>query len=231
MTKNTLSNRVAALESGQATILAGQARLEAMLGRLAESALGATPTPAVAAPVVKGEVTKVVDTPAKPAPKAKVTAIEGKRCLTAKNREAFIADHAWATKGMSTKALSEAVVVGGQPLTGTWAIGPKRTQMILEAGLYADLANTPTFEIDKDDAPVVAAKVEGTKPAKERTPAQKAADEAPLDANGKRTKKCEWAIREALADSGKYDRNEIDERVAKAYGDPFLAKHFGLVTV
>lgn len=212
MSKINLSTRVANLESSQAEILNTLGGLQDLLGQIAQAVTGTTPAP-IAAPVVKGEVVKV--TTAKPAAKARPVAIEGKRCLTSKNRLDFIADHDWAQPGTSTSALATAVLVDGQPLTGNWAIGPKRSEIILGK------TDTPT-------APVVAAKVEGKAPAKPLTPAQQAHRDAPRRADGTCPPKREWALRESLAESGKFDRHEIDAKVAEAYDNEALVAMFGL---
>ncbi len=87
------------------------------------------------------------------------------------------------------------------------------------------------------DAPVAAPVVTPTvvvteaKPAqaaKPLTEAQVAHREAPRRANGTCPPKREWALREQLAMTGKFDRHEIDAKVAEAYDNPALAETFGL---
>ena len=150
-------------------------------------------------------------------PKAPQRTIEGKRCLTSGNREQFIAAHDWAERGMSTRQLAEAVLLDGQPLTGNWAIGPKRTAMVL--------GDTPVVP-----ATVVVAENTRKAPAKRKamTAKQREVAESPRRANGTIPPRKEWALREMLAETGKYDRHEIDAKVEEAYADPSLAEVFSL---
>lgn len=155
--------------------------------------------------------------------------VEGARCLTKSNRQQFIADHDWAQPGMSTSALANAVLVDGQPLTGVWAIGPKR--VALYTGNEAPVTGPAVGKVDKaaskaerkaakkaakKAAQQVLVQVEPEAPAKTLTPAQQARIDAPRDALGRVTPKAEWPLREALAETGKYDRKEIDAKVAEA---------------
>ena len=57
------------------------------------------------------------------APKPKASAPAPKaRALTKASRKDFIAAHAWATPGMSTRALAEAVVINDAPLAKGWKV-------------------------------------------------------------------------------------------------------------
>jgi hypothetical protein len=62
----------------------------------------------------------------------------------------------------------------------------------------------------KAEVEKVAAKVEADAPAKARP----AGADAPRRADGTITPKSEWALREALAETGKFDRHEIDAAVS-----------------
>jgi hypothetical protein len=74
---------------------------------------------------------------------------------------------------------------------------------------------------------VVVAETVTEAPAKPRTPAQKAAAErlaaAPRRADGTVTPESEWAAREALALTGKWDRFEIDALITEHGPDMILA--------
>lgn len=143
--------------------------------------------------------------------------VAGHRCLVRKNREQFIADHDWAERGMSYLTLLGAVVVHGQPLTGNWAIGPKNVERLgggdraLVAGKKGNKAAKGGLTLVKGGK-AVAAKVTRT----EQAATVRAPSRGPSNAKGHNTPKREWALREQLAETGKYDRHEIDAKVAAA---------------
>lgn len=229
--RTTLSARVSSLENDVATVKADV--------RLILNALTGTPVEAPKAKAKKAKATKVEATKveAKPTvtrkPKARNTpnrkpvvngTVEGARCLTRHNRAQFIADHSWAKDlppaQRSTSALARLVIEGGMPLVGSWAIGPRRAETITGK---AQPVTGPAVKAGKKakkgkkGKTVVQAVVEVAAPAKALTPAQQARVEAPRDALGRVTPKVEWPLREALAESGKYDRHEIDAKVAAAH--------------
>jgi uncharacterized membrane protein len=122
------------------------------------------------------------------------TTIQGKTCLVSANRQKFIADHDWAQAGMSVRQLAEAVLLGGQPLVGNWAIGPKRT--VLVTGEAPKVAKAKTQ--------AVAAKVSASDSAK---PCRRA--------NGTIAPKVEWDVRRTLEAQG-LSPAKVDKRTAKA---------------
>lgn len=125
-------------------------------------------------------------------------AVDGKRCLTAKNRLLFIADHDWATAGTSTRQLVEAVLLGEQPLTGDWAIGPR----------YAE-------KVTGEKAPVVAKATKKAKASKKAEPVVAAKPVVYRRANGTVAPKSEYTIRAALEGKG-FTRAQVDKKTAKA---------------
>lgn len=138
----------------------------------------------------KGKARKA--TTKKAAPKADVTV----RHLVRKNRPAFVKAHPWAA-GLSTSQIAEAVVSGTQSCESGWAIGERRTAMVE--------AKAPKAKTTKRTKRVVA-EVKADAPAK--------AADAPRNARGHITPRSEWALRENLAETGKFDRHEIDAIVA-----------------
>lgn len=84
-----------------------------------------------------------------------------------------------------------------------------------------------TGTVEQAAANVVVADVQVEAPAKPRTPAQIAAAErlasAPRRADGTITPESEWAAREALAETGKFDRFEIDALVSEHGPESIIA--------
>ena len=153
---------------------------------LAANGVEATP---VKAKAKKAKARKTVNR------KAAGTTIEGKTCLTSKNRARFIADHDWATNGSSVRELCLAVAAGAE-LVGAWAIGPR---------------NAERFGVSK--------KAKGKKGAAKAEVVVEAEVAAPVKAktfrraNGTTAPKGEWAIREVLEAQG-LGRTEVDEKTA-----------------
>lgn len=216
----SLSTRVSALEGDMADI---KASVQALVTALVPTTKAAPKASKKAEP--KAEVTKARKTGARKTPNRKPVAngtVAGARCLVRGNRAQFVADHDWATAGMSVKALAEAVLVEGKPLTGSWAIGPRRAESITGS---AKAVTGPSVKAGKKGKKgkgkkgtktTVQAVVEPSAPAKTLTPAQQERVDAPRDALGRVTPKVEWTLRQTLAESGKYDRHEIDARVKAA---------------
>jgi hypothetical protein len=158
--------------------------------------------PVTEAPKAERETRKARKTRKAAAPKVEAT---GTRLLTQDSRKAFIAAHDWAVEHTSTRALVEAVVVGGQPLSDGWDIGPKYRAMFADA---------PKSSKGKKGKARVAAQVEPEAPAKVRKPVgENHASQGPRDAKGRITPKETWETREALAMTGKVGREEIDALV------------------
>ena len=127
--------------------------------------------------------------------KAAGTTIEGKTCLTSKNRARFIADHDWATNGSSVRDLCLAVAAGAE-LVGNWAIGPRNAERF-------GVATKKAKKSAKKKA-TKAEVVEVVEPVKAKTFRR---------ANGTTAPKGEWAIREVLEAQG-LSRTEVDEKTA-----------------
>lgn len=205
-------------KSTNRTAAAAHTRLDAIESKV-DRILAALEAGKSEAPVTRSTTRKATRKPATRSTKAAAPkAAAPTRFLTTRSREEFIAAHEWAQAGMSTKALAEAVLLEGEVLVKGWAIGPRRTEMVLtgEALVDADVkpakkarkAKKPVKPATKAPAKKVAAKVEAD------TPAKAHASSGPRDALGHITPKAEWAMREALAETGKFDRHEIDAIVA-----------------
>lgn len=196
-TTNTLAGRISALEASQARSLA-----------LLEQLVGGGASPA------KGRKAKATTT-RKPATrkgkgKAAKAKAEGPLFLTAGRRKAFIAAHEWAEDHTSTRRLAELVVVEGMPLVEGWAVGEGYRALFGEAKpAKASKKAAPKAKAKGKKAQRTAAVVTPAAPAK--VPAA----DGPRRANGTIAPKSEWALREALAETGKFDRHEID-RVLEA---------------
>lgn len=86
----------------------------------------------------------------------------------------------------------------------------------IAAGLMTPEGNLPDGTVPQVQVVVAEARPSAkARTAKQVEAAHKVA-EAPRRADGTITPKREWAVREALAATGKYDRHEIDERTAQA---------------
>ena len=186
---SNLTTRVTALEKDVSEIGAG---VKSILAALEGKATTAKPKSAKKGKTTaKATVTRKKGGARKTANRKPAgTTVAGKTCLVQGNRKQFIADHDWAQPGTSTRELAEAVVHGGQPLTGNWAIGP-RTVERLGGGT---------------NGTVIVAQAAASAPARTETFRR---------ANGTIAPKSEWAIRAALEAQG-LSRKVVDKRTAKA---------------
>lgn len=209
-TRVTLTTRVNAIEGEIAAMRAEQREFQSAV----LAALGAPKVVApvaLEAPVVTGTVLSVVDTPKRVPLKV----------LNKTTRPAFVEAHAWAKelpaaeRGTSTLV---AMVEAGAPLAEGWAL-PSGT-------VKAKIAEA---KARKEATPQVVAVVEAAKPARkvsERAPepeygteawiawARPTDEGAPRRADGTAAPKREWAARIALAESGLFDRKQIDAAMA-----------------
>lgn len=199
MTHNTTTaGRISALESGLDSL---ESKIDALLGHFAPADAPKASTKAKRSAKGKGKAT----------PTAEV------RYLTRKNRAAFVKAHPWA-QGLGTNAIAEAVVSGAQTTVKGWAIGNGRTERVTTGSFGTPSVGTKTAaKAAKSSAKKGSkkgakrtrqvAKVDADAPAKVR-PA-----DGPRDAQGRITPRSEWALRESLAETGKFDRFEIDAAV------------------
>lgn len=186
---NTLTARVTNLEGEVGEIKNGVKEiLQHLQGK-------ATPKATVKAAKVKTTTATATVTKTKKARKTtdrkpvKNGTVEGKRCLTRKNRTMFVADHEWARNLPSSEqgtANLAKLVLAGAPLVGAWAIGPRTAER---------LGGTTT---------VVVAATKATEPAK-----------VYRRANGTIAPKGEWTIRASLEAQG-LSRKAVDKKTAKA---------------
>lgn len=183
------TTRITALESAVVTLADQQAQIIALLEGRAKAA---STKPGRKATTAKRKGTKG---------RAAQPQAPAVRYLSSKSRKDFIKAHGWAEDHTSTRALAELVVVGGQPLAKGWAVGEGYRSLFADA---TPKAAKPAKKASKKGAKRTAAKVEASAPAKVR------AAEGPRDAKGHITPKAQWALRERLAESGKFDRHEID---------------------
>lgn len=192
----TLSARIDSLEAGMDRILA---ILEGKAAPVAEKA------------AKKGKAK------ARNTPKATVTDAPKVRHLVKGNRRDFIAAHAWAQPGTTTKDLVDAVVNLGMPLASGWGIGERYTALIAQPGsqrVEAPKARKPKAQ----KVTQMVADVAEDEPAymSEAWIAKAHPSEGPRDAKGHTTAKMTWKMREALAETGEFDRYEIDDIIATA---------------
>lgn len=221
-----MTNTTTRLSVLEARAEAIDAKLDTLLGLLSDKAVTPERTAAPKAKASKARKTRKAAPKAKAATPAKATrkgkarrtpnrkpvvggTVEGKRCLTSKNRVQFIADHDWATNPhASTRDLARAVVVDGQPLVGAWEIGP-RYREILGGGAPTVAVVEPARKARTERAPEpkygTKAWIRWARPTDEG---------APRRADGSVTPKSEWKARMALADSGKFSAKEIDAAMA-----------------
>jgi len=149
----------------------------------------------------------------KAAPKGEV------RYLTRKNQAAFKRTHKWA-QGLSVNAIAEAVVAGEQELTGPWAIGEGRKTKVLTGEFGTPSVGTKSAAKAKKSSAKKGSKAKGRKGTRQvakvdaNAPAKVRPADGPRDAMGRITPRSEWALRESLAETGKFDRHEIDAAVA-----------------
>lgn len=182
--QQNLSERVSELEGEVGEIKTG---VKAILQHLQGDSTPATVKVAKPAKASKKKARKTADR--KPVVGGTV---EGKRCLTRKNRTMFVADHEWARALPSTEqgtANLAKLVLAGAPLTGNWAIGP-RTVERLGGGKQT----------------VVVAANTASAPAKVGPPRR---------ANGTIAPKGEHVVRLALEAQG-HSSVEVDKRTKKA---------------
>lgn len=167
---------------------------------------------------------------------AKNATVEGHRCLTSGNRAKFIADHDWAQDHTSVLDLSRSVVVQGQPLVGTWAIGSRnveRAKGVTVVGKAKPVTAKATKKGKKGKKAKAQAEVVTPEPKvrqrvafKDASPAEQARRKAPRNQFGHTTPKREWWLRNQYAESNaalpegheaRFTPKQIDKKVAKAF--------------
>ena len=209
MSKNTRNNefdaRLTAVETGLSEIRTMQASQGLVLEALYAKIVGSEPV-ALATPFVTGEVVSSADFVNAPLTAAVVKPEPKVEGVSFRDLRAALKAHKAAGAIKPGLTVKEAIAAGLMNPDGTLPTGaPKPVAVVAEVKAEVPAKRTRTV-----------------------TEAEQARREAPRRADGTATPKREWALREQLAMTGKFDRFEIDAKVAEAYANPALVEMFGL---
>ena len=229
---NTLTARVTAQGNEIAALQSDVSEIKGMVAALL-AAKGVT-APVATEPVslVKAQVQAPVSLVK--APKVEEAAPTFGKPFTKGNRDEFIKVAPWA-KGMGTGAIKDVLVKNPDLMPEGWYLPTgiakeKRAAAIAkhQAGQMAGMTSDPDAGTWCDCPPeaevteVVVAHVEADEPAymsdewiAKTHPREK---DTPRNAQGRPTPKREWKLRHALAETGTFDRDEVDAQVALILG-------------
>lgn len=210
----TLTTRVSALETGVAEIKGSLALIAEHFGLNKPEAVAVEAAPAKAA---KGKGKKAK------AAKAQVVAAPTTKVLTRVSLREFKATKAGKAYAAANPGASASGILDGRFPMPEGFHAPTGERKAAIAEWKEQQAEAPKAKKGKKGKgakgtkEVVVAVMETSAKARTLTPAQQARIEAPRRADGTVTPKVEWPLRESLALSGKYDRHEIDAKVAAAH--------------
>lgn len=197
MTKMTVA-------SAHARIDVLDAKIDQILALVSGRQIESAPIREVSAPIVTGEVLTVTDD-------------KGTPFAVLRNK---LREHKAAGKIPAGVTVKDAIAQGLMDANGNL---PGESVTLTKAERKAAKKARKAQEAAQAVAVIVPSEPAKAKPL---TPAQEARIDAPRRADGTMTPRSEWALREALAMTGKYDRYEVDALVEQARSNPDMAVLF-----